>query len=113
MRRLLSFLAISAVFSMSAFAESWTGKLIDASCHAQKATEACAPTAATTSFGLNVAGKVYNFDAAGNSKAAAALKNRADRSQPGAQKSQSADVMAKVDGKEASGTITVENIEVQ
>jgi hypothetical protein len=113
MRRFLSFLAISAMFSLSAFAESWTGKLIDASCHAQKATDPCAPTAATTSFALNANGKVYNLDAAGNSKAAAALKNRADRSQPGSQQSQSKDVMAKVEGKEAGGTITVENIEVQ
>jgi hypothetical protein len=54
---------------------------------------------------------VYKLDRAGNSKAAAAIKNRADRADP--TKQQSKDVMAKIDGTEKGGTISVENLNVQ
>ena len=96
-----------------AFAESWSGKLLDASCFDQKKTSAgCDATSKSKAFALDVSGTVYKLDAAGNSKAADALKNRADRAadpnKPGA-----TEVTAKVNGAEKGGTITVESIDVQ
>ena len=112
MRRSLSLVAASAVFSMFAFAESYSGKLLDAACYdQQKKASACDATSNSTAFAIEVSGTVYKLDRAGNSKASAALKNRADRTDPS--KQQSKEVMAKVDGSEKSGTITVENIDVQ
>src|ERR1044071_3394722 len=74
------------VFAAMGYAENWTGKLIDASCHdkgqqnpadsKQKSDlAACEATASTTSFAIQTSdGKVYNLDASGNAKAATALK---------------------------------------
>jgi hypothetical protein len=112
MRRTLSLLAVGTVVSGLALAESWTGKLLDASCYdQQKKVAGCDATSKTTAFGIEAGGQFYKLDRSGNAKATAALKNRADRADPN--KPQSPEVMAKVDGTEKSGTITVENIEVQ
>lgn len=112
MRRILALFAFSAVFSMLALAESWSGRLLDSSCYdQQKKADTCDATSTTTSFSLSVSGAVYKLDAAGNSKVTAALKNRADRSEPG--KAPSKEVMAKVDGKLTGSTITVESIDIQ
>lgn len=111
MRKILSFLAITLMFSTLAFAKSFTGKLIDAACYDKDKSATCAPTNATTTFALIVSGKIYKFDSAGNSKAAMALKNRADRTDPAQPQSQ--EVNASVDGEESGGTITVQKIEVQ
>jgi hypothetical protein len=112
MRKILVLSAISFAFSTLALAEDWSGKLIDASCYDQhKKADSCDAASATTAFALEVSGKIYKLDAAGNSKASAALNNRADRSDPA--KSQSKGIMAKVMGTEKGGTITVETIEVQ
>jgi hypothetical protein len=112
MRRFLSTAALFGVFSMAALAESYSGKLLDASCYdQQKKASACDATSATTSFALEASGTVYKLDNAGNTKASAALKNRADRVDPS--KPQSKDVMAKIEGSEKSGTIAVTSIDVQ
>jgi hypothetical protein len=112
MRRTLTLVALSGVFSMFALAESYSGKLLDASCYdQQKKASSCDATSKTTAFALEVSGAVYKLDRAGNSKASMAIKNRADRADPAA--AQSTEVMAKVNGSEKSGTITVEDIEVQ
>jgi hypothetical protein len=112
MRRLLLPITLFAVFSTWAVAASYSGKLLDASCYdQQKKAASCDATSNTTSFALEVSGTVYKLDSAGNAKAATALKNRADRSDPG--KPQPKDVMAKVDGTEKGGIITVENVAVQ
>ena len=120
MRRILSLLAFSALFSTLALAESWSGMLLDATCFDEKQQElkditkaatACAATSQTSTFALAASGKVYKFDSAGNTKAMTALKSRADRSEPG--KSAGSAVNAKVEGTESSGAITVESIEVQ
>ena len=95
-----------------ALAEDWTGRLVDASCHAQDKTKPCDATSSTTSFLLDVNGKTYKLDAAGNSKAADAIKNRADRSAGGAQSGGA--VNAKVTGAaEGSDSIKVDRIDVQ
>jgi hypothetical protein len=112
MRRIMSLVALTGAFSMLALAENYSGKLLDSSCvDQQKKSAGCDASSATTSFAIDVSGKVYKLDAGGNSKAAAALKNRADRSDPS--KPQSKEVMAKVDGTEKGGTIAVESIDVQ
>ena len=113
MRRVLSLVAFSSVFSMLALAESWSGTLLDATCYdQQKKVAACDPTSATAAFALEASGTVYKLDAAGNSKASEALKNRADRAADPA-KPQSKQVMAKVDGTQKGGIIAVESIDVQ
>jgi hypothetical protein len=98
---------------MLSFAGSWSGKLLDAGCYDQnkKAAE-CSATTTTTVFALEATGKVFKLDDAGNSKAAAALKNRADRSADPS-KPQSKEVTAQVKGEENGGVIAVESIEVQ
>jgi hypothetical protein len=113
MQRILSLMAFSAVFSVLALADSWSGRLIDANCYTQqKKADACDATSTTAAFALEVSGKVFKLDAAGNSKASTALKSRADRAAD-PNKPQSTQVMAKVDGTEKSGTIAVESIDVQ
>jgi hypothetical protein len=113
MRRVLFVLAFSAVFSMLALAESWSGKLLDATCYdQQKKAATCDATSATTAFALDASGTVYKLDADGNSKASEALKNRADRAVDPS-KPASSHVMAKVQGTEKGGIISVETIDVQ
>jgi hypothetical protein len=112
MRRARLLIASSALTAMLAFAANYSGKLLDAACYdQQKNATACSATSATTSFALDVSGKIFKLDGEGNSKAAAAIKNRADRAEPG--KAPAKAVMATVSGNEKDGTITVENIEVQ
>ena len=114
MRRTVTFVALLTVFSLLALAESWNGRLIDATCYdQQKNVAACGITASTAAFALEVTGAVYTFDQAGNAKAAEALRSRADRSRdPGAAK-ESARVMAKVNGTKEGNLLKVETIEVQ
>lgn len=111
MRTVIPALAMAATLAVSAFGASWSGKLLDAACYqAQKKTDSCDATSKSTSFALFAGGKVYTLDSAGNSKAAAALKNRADRADPA--KPQATMVNATVTGSESGGAITVETIDV-
>ena len=114
MRRILTLCAFVAVFTGLALAESWTGRLVDASCYdQQKSATTCDPTSSTTTFALVAAGKTYKLDDDGNTKAVEAMKSRADRSaNPNAAASTS--VTAKVSGtKDGDNTIKVESIQVQ
>lgn len=112
MRKILLPMTLLGVFSMSAFAANYAGKLLDASCYdQQKKAGSCSATSNTTAFALEVSGTVYKLDSAGNSKASAAIKNRADRTDPN--QTQPKEIMAKVDGTEKGGTIAVESIDVQ
>lgn len=100
---------------MAAFAADYSGKLIDATCNQQQPqtkAASCDATSATTSFAIDVSGKIYKLDAAGNTKAATALKDRADRSTDPS-KALSSAMIAKVTGTEKEGVINVESIEVQ
>jgi len=95
-------------------AESFKGRLIDATCYdQQKSATACDPTSSTTAFALSLPDQAYKLDAAGNTKAAEALKSRANRAaDPG--KPESTQVAAQVTGtKEADNTIKVESIVLQ
>lgn len=112
MRKILLPITLFGVFSMCALAANYSGKLVDASCYdQQKKVESCDATSNTTAFAIEVSGTVYKLDSAGNSKASAALKNRADRTDP--TKPQPKEIMATIDGTEKGGTIAVENLAVQ
>ena len=114
MRRILTLCAFVALFSTLALAETWTGRLVDASCvEQQKAATTCDPTSSTTTFAIVVSGKAYKFDDAGNTKTMDALKGRADRSSD-PNKPPSPQISAKVTGsKDGDNTLKVEAIEVQ
>ena len=111
MRRVFKLSAFLVVFSALALAETWSGKLVDATCADQQKAEACVPTASTTAFALKTAVKVLKLDAAGNTKAAEALKSSqksADRA-----KDPKKDVTATVQGTLSEDVIKVDSIEVR
>jgi hypothetical protein len=111
MRTFLTLFALVAVCAGLAVADTWSGKLVDASCYAkEKGAKACDPMASTTSYAVNVDGKVYNLDESGNQKAAAALKNRADRSAD--PNKPAAAVTAKITGTMSGDTIQVDTVEL-
>jgi hypothetical protein len=112
MRKTLLRITLFGAFSMWAVAANYSGKLLDASCYdQQKKAESCGATNNTTAFALDVSGTVYKLDTAGNAKASDAIKNRADRTDP--TKPQPTEIMAKVDGTEKGGLISVDSIAVQ
>ena len=105
------------IFAALGYAENLSGKLIDASCHSKSQPapadskakpssdlSACEASASTTSFAIQTSdGKVYNLDAAGNAKAATALKGN-----PG-NKSPEATVSGSMEGQ----TVKVDSISVR
>lgn len=123
MRKLVSLFALTALFSVMALAESFSGKLLDESCYTQqKKAASCDATSATRSFALDVNGKVYKLNAEGNTKAGEAMRSHAERTNPNAnpkepnakgQPGEPAPTMAKVQGTESNGTIDVESIQLQ
>jgi hypothetical protein len=112
MYKFIRAVALASVFTAIAAAETWSGTLVDASCAADKKSVAeCAPTSTTSAFAIVLAdGKAVKLDATGNSKAADALKNSADRSNNPDKKTA---VRAKVTGSLSGDTIQVESIDVQ
>src|SRR5580698_9729662 len=58
MRRILTLGATALFVSALAFAETYSGKLVDASCAQQQQDAACTPTASTSAFALQVSGKL-------------------------------------------------------
>jgi hypothetical protein len=114
MRRSVTLLALLTGFSVFAFAGSWQGRLIDATCYEQnKSAATCDPTGSTTMFALFISNKAYKLDEAGNTKAAEALRSRADRSTDPATPA-SAQVMAKITGnKDDNDVLQVETVEIQ
>jgi hypothetical protein len=113
MRRLFTLGASILFMSVLALAETYTGKLVDASCAQQQKNAACNPTTSTAAFAIQVSGKTFKLDADGNKKAAEALKgsnNSADRAKdPNGSDSQ---VMATVQGTLTGDEIKVDSIEV-
>src|SRR5450759_193897 len=99
MRRSVMLFTLLAGFSALALAESWQGRLVD-------------PTSSTTMFALVASDKAYKLDGAGNSKAATALKSRADRSSDPATPA-SAQVMAKITGTKDGQNLKVDTIDLQ
>jgi hypothetical protein len=93
---------------MFAFAGSWTGRLVDASCKVSNegsdpALASCPVTTATNLFAIELAdAKVLILNAVGNEKAADAIKN-----------TQKTDLHATVTGSLDGQMVKVEKIEVQ
>ncbi|HTX38191.1 MAG TPA: hypothetical protein VME43_24340 [Bryobacteraceae bacterium] len=89
----------------------YTGQLMDASCYNQNRTEnggkpwvQCVPTSSTTNFAIHTDGRVRMLDAAGDTKAEAAL-------QEGALKlNKKGDMPVVIDGSRHGNTIDVEGI---
>jgi hypothetical protein len=114
MRRILTLGAAVLFMSALSFADTFMGKLVDASCAQQQKDAACNPTASTATFALQVSGgKMLKLDADGNQKAADALKqnnNSADRAKdPNASDTQ---VSATVQGTLNGDEIKVDSIAV-
>jgi hypothetical protein len=111
MKHLLRLSAVAGMFALFAFAENYSGRLLDATCIEQGKSKVCDPTSTSTNFALNVDGKIYRLDDAGNAKAVEALKNRADRQKdPGLPVNT---VTAKVAGTKEGEVLRVDAIEVQ
>lgn len=106
---------VLALFSAVCFAETFTGKLIDASCaDQQQSVNGCVPTSSTTRFAIALpAGKTYRLNADGNAKASQALKSRADRMADPSAPQVSQGVKARVTGTLEGDIIKVESLEVQ
>ncbi|MGO4882029.1 MAG: hypothetical protein ACLP59_14545 [Bryobacteraceae bacterium] len=100
-------LALFALFSSLAFAESWNGTLVDVMCKNKDLashTTKCALSCSKSGYGLVLAdGKFVKFDESGNAKALAALK---------ATKKEK-DLKAKVTGTLDGDTVQVETVELE
>ena len=73
MRRLLILITFTGLFAMFGLAESYAGKLIDASCldKPNPTFATCQPSASTSTFALvDDSQKIYKLDDQGNTKAA-------------------------------------------
>jgi hypothetical protein len=99
--------ALLAFFAAAAFAESWTGTVVDVMCKGRDLashTRQCAVNCAKGGFGLVLQdGKFVKFNETGNSKALALLKTS----------SKEKDLKAKVTGSLDGEVIQVESIELQ
>ena len=113
MRNVLTIIALLGIFAALGCAETWNGKLLDASCIDQQKSASCDPTASTVTFSLNVSGKNYKLDDAGNAKAVEALKARSESAKGAGGAAASAAVNAKVNGTLEGEVIKVEAIQVQ
>jgi hypothetical protein len=113
MRKNLVLIALFAGFATLSMAESFSGRLVDATCYDQQKTAiACDPTSTSTAYALVVSGKALKLDQAGNAKAAEAIKNRADRvADPN--KPANNQLMAKITGTQNGEALKVDSIEVQ
>ena len=111
MQKLLRMGAVAGMLAGFAFAENYSGRLMDANCVDQNKSKACDPTNTSTAFVLIVEGKTLRLDDAGNAKAVTALKNRADRQKDPSMPSNT--VSAKVNGTKDGEIIRVDVIEVQ
>src|SRR3984893_5781968 len=106
MKRISLIFAVSLLAS-SAFAETWSGTLVDVMCKGKDLaghTAKCAVSCAKSGYGLVLAdGKFVKFDEGGNAKVLAALKPT----------SKEKDLKAKVNGALDGDTVTVSSIELQ
>ena len=112
MQKILRMGGIASLLAGFAFAENYTGRLLDATCVDQNKSKNCDPTSDSTAFVIVSGGKVMKLDDAGNAKAVTAMKNRSDRQKdPNAVVSPA--TMAKVSGVSDGGVIRVDTIQIQ
>src|SRR5260370_36801203 len=106
MTRILLLSAGVSLLSIGAFAESWSGTLVDVMCKGKDLaghTTKCAVGCAKSGYGLVLSdGKLVKFDEAGNAKAPARLKST----------SQERDLKAKVRGTLACDTVQGSSLEL-
>src|SRR6266699_5771490 len=107
MKRILLLSAGVSLLSIGAFAESWSGTLVDVMCKGKDLaghTTKCAVGCAKSGYGLVLAdGKFVKFDEAGNAKALATLKAT----------SKEKDLKAKVSGTLKDEVIQVDSIQIE
>jgi len=103
----ISLIAAALLLASGAFAETWSGTLVDVMCKGKDLaghTTKCAVSCAKSGYGLVLAdGKFVKFDEGGNAKALAALKST------GKEK----DLKAKVSGSFDGETVQVSSIELE
>ena len=103
---LMTTLAVSAL-STGAFAESWSGTLVDVMCKGKDLaghTTKCAVSCAKGGYGLVLSdGKFVKLDEGGNAKALTVLKST----------SKEKDLKAKISGTLDGDTVKVSSIELQ
>ena len=99
-------LALTVMVSAAAFADSWTGTIVDTSCKNKDLashTKSCLQGCAKSGLGIVLSdGKFVKFDEEGNVKALAALKASA----------KDKDLKGKVTGSLDGDVIKVEKVEV-
>lgn len=107
MKKVLLLSSAALLLSSGAFAESWTGTLVDVMCKGKDLTShttKCAIGCAKSGYGLVLSdGKFVKFDEAGNAKALAMLKSS----------SKEKDLKAKVSGDLDGDMVKVSSIELQ
>jgi hypothetical protein len=107
MKRIVLLSATASLLSIGAFAETWTGTLVDVMCKGKDLsshTAKCAVSCAKSGYGLVLSdGKFVKFDEGGNAKALAALKST----------SKEKDLKARVSGALDGDTVAVSSIELQ
>jgi hypothetical protein len=114
MRRVMTLVACVAACSVFAFAEDFQGRLVDASCTDAQQLEKCQPSGNTTAFAVEVGGKIYKLDDAGNGKVTQALKSRADRAaNPDQAAKSTAPINVKVTGTKEGDIIKADSVDVQ
>jgi hypothetical protein len=117
MRSFVKLAALAAMCAAFAYAETWSGRLLDVTCIEQQKSPSCDPTSATVAFAINVSGKTYKLDDAGNAKAVEALKAKGaaaakDAAAPPAPNA-SAAITAKITGALDGEVVKVESIVIQ
>jgi hypothetical protein len=109
MRRILTLIASAIFLTGLAFADEWSGKLVDANCtNPLGGVHACDPGTTTTNFGLVINGDAYLFNSKGNSKAAEAIKHLAETADANHPDVYPVNVI--VTGTKAGKTILVESV---
>jgi len=107
MKRFAMFAVAASLLSVTAFAETWNGTLVDVMCKDKDIaghTKKCALGCAKSGFGLVTSdGKFVKFDEAGNAKALAALKATEKEK----------DLKAKVEGTLDGDTVQVSSISIE
>src|SRR5437763_631802 len=69
MKILLRTAALAGLLGAFAFAENFSGRLLGMTCIDQGKSKICDPTSTSTHFALNIDGKIFRLDDAGNAKA--------------------------------------------
>jgi hypothetical protein len=106
MRTVISLIAFALLFGAAAWADSWSGTLVDVMCKDKDLanhSRQCAINCSKSGYGLVLAdGKFFKFNEGGNSKALEALKAS----------SKDKDLKATVTGKLDGEVIQVESIKL-